>query len=124
MKYPCSATTKAGTPCRCRQRVQGDPPLCFTHDPTRAAERLRMQRRGGHARGVSLPSRIDTLEAVLIARAALWRRFRAGKLEASELSPLCRLLDAQERSLVTPLLARVKQLQRDLDAIKKRGEDR
>jgi hypothetical protein len=45
---PCSATTKAGQPCR--RPAQGHADYCIGHDPAKAAERRRTASRGGRGR--------------------------------------------------------------------------
>jgi hypothetical protein len=44
----CSATTKAGEPCR--RPAHGHADYCIGHDPTKAAERRRTASRGGRGR--------------------------------------------------------------------------
>ena len=44
----CSATTKAGEPCK--RPAQGHGEYCLGHDPTKAAERRRMASRGGRGK--------------------------------------------------------------------------
>ena len=44
----CSATTKAGEPCK--RPAQGHGDTCLGHDPTKAAERRRMASRGGRGK--------------------------------------------------------------------------
>ena len=66
---PCSATTKAGEPCR--RPAQGHADYCIGHDPTKAAERRRTASRGGRGR-VNMETRavkklMDELTAKVLA---------------------------------------------------------
>lgn len=57
----CSATTKAGTPCRGRAQPGSD--YCLAHDPERQAELAESRRQGGLAKSAANRARKQLLEA-------------------------------------------------------------
>ncbi len=60
----CSATTKAGKPCRMKALVNTSPPACFNHVEGLAADRAREKARlaGGMARGRQQSAEAGTIE--------------------------------------------------------------
>ena len=87
------------------------------NDPARRTEAEAARERGRrNRRSATLP---ETLEGVERARAHLYKQLTGGKITAAEAKVRLTILQAQERSLRDPLRAQVKELTKQIAALKK-----
>lgn len=91
--HTCSATTKAGTPCR--GRALPGSPYCLAHAPERQTTLAEARRKGGRGKASAARARRELLaagamdaEMVLAAVGVAMRRLLAGRVEASVVSAM------------------------------------
>ena len=101
MKTPCSATTADGNPCP--NAALAGRQFCFTHDPSKTAEREEARNRGGAVRAAQLSGAVvetlDTPEAVREYLARVCRDVEAGLIEPKHGTAISNLARIQLQAL-------------------------